>query len=453
MTTDLTGQTLGNYRLDEVIGEGGMATVYKAFQLSLKRWVAVKVLHYQELTSVIRFQREAKAIAALRHRNILNIYEYGGEADGLPYIAMEYIEGGTLEDRLNGQPMDWKRVVELAIPIAKALHYAHQRGIIHRDVKPSNILMPQEDWPVLGDFGLVKYATEDQGLTRSGIFMGTPNYISPEQARGKPTDFKVDMYALGIIMFEMTTGVVPFDHENPNKVLLAHVMDPPPRPRDLNPDCPPALEAVILKALAKVPEDRYANMEELAEALRAVYDAPIPTVAREHLSAPTDHVTPKPASGITSFFKRLFGRKQSGKTDPPTGHTALAHQIEPLTDDDDSTIQLNLGSRASQNKPRLVLLHDDTTIELPNKASLIVGRTHGNSTADIDLEPHNASKLGVSRRHARLFRRGERWLLEDLNSLNGTFVNETEIKNGRPVTLNDGDQIRLSRMKLLFLTS
>ncbi|MCB0164090.1 MAG: serine/threonine protein kinase, partial [Anaerolineae bacterium] len=151
MALDLVGKTLGGYRLDRLIGEGGMASVYKGYQESLKRWVAVKVLYYQEATSLARFQLEAKAIASLRHRNILIIYEYGDE-EGMPYIAMEYIEGGTLEDRLNGMPLGWRQVVNLSIPIAEALHYAHNHKIIHRDVKPSNILMPQDDWPLLADF-------------------------------------------------------------------------------------------------------------------------------------------------------------------------------------------------------------------------------------------------------------------------------------------------------------
>src|SRR5687767_13816902 len=162
MTKNLVGKTLGEYNLESIVGEGGLATVYRAYQISLNRPVAIKVLYHQEGTSLARFQREAKVIAALRHRNILIIYEYG-EQEGLPYIVMEYVEGGTLEDRLKGEPMDWRRVVNLIMPIAEALQYAHRHGIIHRDVKPSNILMQQEDWPVLADFGLVKQSNEQQG--------------------------------------------------------------------------------------------------------------------------------------------------------------------------------------------------------------------------------------------------------------------------------------------------
>ncbi len=155
MSTDLIGQTLGKYKLIEIIGTGGMATVYKAAQTNLERWVALKVLHYQEKVALVRFEREAKAIAMLRHRNILIVYDYGKEND-LPYLVMEYVQGGTLCNQLLGEPMDWFKAVTLILPVAEALNYAHKQGIIHRDVKPSNILMAQEDWPLLADFGLVK---------------------------------------------------------------------------------------------------------------------------------------------------------------------------------------------------------------------------------------------------------------------------------------------------------
>ncbi len=447
---NLAGKTLGEYRLEQLIGEGGMATVYKAFQPSLNRHVAVKVLYYQEDTSRVRFLREAKAIAALRHRNILIIYEYG-EQDNTPFIVMEYVPGGTLEDRLNGKPLDWRRMVELTIPVAEALAYAHSHGIIHRDVKPSNILMPQDDWPVLADFGLVKRSEDEKGLTMSGMFMGTPSYIAPEQARDAGVDFRADMYSLGVIMFEMITGRLPFDYENPNKILLAHVMDPPPHPTDLNPDCPSELEAIILKTLAKKPDDRYADVPALVAALRELLSqrAEIEPVTEPPAAAQPAPKAEAPKSALGRFFSRWFGGK---KEDDPASKTAPQAQlaIDDADDEFDQTIQLKLGD-VDQPTPRLALPGRDTVLQLPAKDFVIVGRTYGSSHADIDLEPYEASKYGVSRQHARLIRNGENWSIDDLNSLNGTFVNDKKLKAGQPVQLKDGDRIRVSQFHLVFL--
>ena len=457
MVSKLVGQTLGDYKLKEVIGEGGMATVFKASQLSLKRTVAVKVLARSEATLIERFRREAKAIAALRHRNILIIYEYGEERE-LPFIAMEYVDGGTLENRLTGRPMDWSRVVTLIIPVCEALHYAHQHGIIHRDVKPSNILMPQEDWPVLADFGLVKRSNEEKGLTLSGTFMGTPSYIAPEQARDLLVDARADMYALGVIMFQMITGKLPFDYETPNRILLAHVMDPPPNPRDLNPACPPELAEIILKTLSKSPDDRYADMQELVVALRTVAatmqpetsaESALPTELTAELAVPTSG-SPEISGGVGGFFKRLFGQQNTEAAQDDGSITKPQEQLaidDGFDDEDDHTVNLDLNEITAS--AQLIVVGKTATIVLPNKPALVLGRTYGKSVADIDLEPYGASKAGVSRHHARLLRQGEDWLIEDLNSLNGTFINDKQIKAGHPEKLRDGDRIRLSHLKLI----
>ncbi|HRV93060.1 MAG TPA: FHA domain-containing serine/threonine-protein kinase [Anaerolineae bacterium] len=444
MALDLVGKTLGGYRLDRLIGEGGMASVYKGYQESLKRWVAVKVLYYQEGTSLARFQLEAKAIASLRHRNILIIYEYG-EEEGLPYIAMEYIEGGTLEERLNGSPLGWRQVVNLSIPIAEALHYAHNHNIIHRDVKPSNILMPQEDWPLLADFGLVKRSDSEQSLTKTGTFLGTPNYIAPEQARDLVLDCRADLYSLGVVMFEMITGRLPFDYEIPNKILLAHVTEMPPSPRDFNPNCPVELEQVILKTLEKDRDDRYPDMQGLIDALEQILANP-PAVADE--PALPDSSQEKSA-GLFGSFKKLFGSKPKRPHEGQGDSTASNPELALAGDENMGTLQLD---RADAARPiaRIVLKDKSATIDLPNKNTLVLGRTHGNTVVDIDLDPYQASKYGVSRRHARLVSRSNRWLLEDLHSLNGTFVNGVEVKHGQPVELNHKDSIRLSHMVFTF---
>jgi serine/threonine protein kinase len=264
----LVNKTLGGYSLVEELGKGGMAVVYKAYQPKLERWVAVKVLNpiytadEDESEILTRFQREARAIAALRHPNILTIHDYG-EEEGLAYIVMEYVEAGTLKDRLTGDPFDWKRAVNLAMGLGRALAYAHDQGIIHRDVKPANVLLPREDWPLLADFGLVKLQQARRALTQPGMTLGTPAYTSPEQAVGEAVDHRADIYALGVVLFEMVTGRLPFESDKPFEVLLMHMNEPPPRPRDLVTDMPEIVEDAILKALAKSPDDRYDQMSEM----------------------------------------------------------------------------------------------------------------------------------------------------------------------------------------------
>jgi serine/threonine protein kinase len=312
---------------------------------------------------------------------------------------------------------------------------------------------------VLADFGLVKRSNEEKGLTLSGTFMGTPSYIAPEQARDLPIDARADLYALGVIMFQMITGKLPFDYETPNRILLAHVMDPPPNPRDLNPACPPELAEIILKTLSKSPDDRYVDMQELVVALRTVAtpvqletfaESASPTELTADLAVPASEV-PEISGGVEGFFKRLFGRENTeaarddGSITRPQEEIAIDN--DGFDDEDDYTVNLDLNEITAS--AQLIIAGKNATIALPNKPALVLGRTYGRSVADIDLEPYGASKSGVSRHHARLLRQGEAWLIEDLNSLNGTFVNDKQIKAGRPVKLRDGDRIRLSHLKLV----
>jgi serine/threonine protein kinase/tetratricopeptide (TPR) repeat protein len=285
--TTLIGQEVGGYRIISQVGKGGMATVYKAFQASLDRYVALKVMPpfyaQEDETFLKRFKREAQAVAKLRHPNILIVLDFG-EYEGLTYIVMEYVDAGTLTDRL-GVPMPLDETASIVDQVASALDYAHGMGVVHRDVKPSNILLPKPDWPLLTDFGLAKIVGGSR-LTLTGSIAGTPAYMSPEQGQGEDVDARSDIYSLGIVLYEMTTGFVPFYAETPMAIVVKHIIEPLPLPSSKNPALPEAVERVILKALAKNPEDRYPRVIDLAHALNEAVKG-TPTMKRRVPTEPT----------------------------------------------------------------------------------------------------------------------------------------------------------------------
>jgi formylglycine-generating enzyme required for sulfatase activity/tRNA A-37 threonylcarbamoyl transferase component Bud32 len=274
---DLTKTTIGQYELIDQIGQGGMATVYKAHQSSLDRYVAIKVLKSDLAKTkgfAARFEREARTIARLRHRNILTIFDYGHE-ENLLYLVMEYVGGGTLKERL-GWPQDMNYAVNIVSQVGNALSHAHKLGMIHRDVKPANILLAEEDWPLLSDFGLAKMVQDSLQLTLSGASVGTPQYMSPEQAQSFPVDQRSDVYSLGVVLYEAVTGQPPFGLDSPMAVILRHISDPVPPPHNFRSDLPKEIERVILKALAKDPGHRYQRMEDFVTDLHEAADLNIP---------------------------------------------------------------------------------------------------------------------------------------------------------------------------------
>jgi serine/threonine protein kinase len=265
---DLSGKTFGQYQLVEPIGSGGMATVYKAYQPGLDRIVAIKILPEFLLNQsgfLERFKIEAQAIAKLDHPHILPVYDYG-EAKRTPYLVMKYVPGGTLKDLITDGPIDPRQAAPLLRQMAEALQHAHQQGVVHRDVKPSNVLLQDGHWALLMDFGLAKMMTGTSNITASGTGVGTPDYMSPEQAQGMPVDQRSDIYSLGIVLYQMLTGDVPFHAETPMAVMLKQIVEAPPPLRTKNHNISPEVERVVLQALAKSREARYAHAVEFAEA-------------------------------------------------------------------------------------------------------------------------------------------------------------------------------------------
>ena len=269
------GQTVGRYRIIEPLGVGGMATVYKAFQPSLEREVALKVLRpgfAEDPEFFQRFQLEARSIARVRHAHIVQVFDFE-QLDGRYVLAMEFLEGGTLKDRMSVLAAEGKRVprneiARIVSEVAAALSYAHELGIVHRDIKPSNVMLAGRDRAVVTDFGVAKIVG-GAGHTQTGVGIGTPEYMAPEQGTGASVDHRADIYSLGVMAYELLTGGVPFVADTPIAVVLAHMRDPLPLPSSVDPSVDAQTERILLKALAKDPGDRYASAIEFADALHA----------------------------------------------------------------------------------------------------------------------------------------------------------------------------------------
>jgi len=288
---DLTDKTLGQYQITGALGEGGMAAVYKAFQPGIDRYVALKILpryFASDPQFVRRFAQEAKIIARLQHPHILPVHDYG-EQDGYTYIVMPYVQTGTLADLLRGEPLPLEQIKVIMTQVGDALDYAHAHGVVHRDVKPSNVLVDERGNCLLTDFGIGKILTGTTQLTRTGDVIGTPAYMSPEQGLGKELDSRSDIYSLGVVLYEMVTGRQPYKAETPMAVIIKHINDPLPPPRTVNPAVPEPVERVVLKALAKDRDHRFKTAGEMVMALNAAI-----TFKGSQKAIPTLRATPGP---------------------------------------------------------------------------------------------------------------------------------------------------------------
>jgi serine/threonine protein kinase len=286
--TFITGEQVGPYKIIEQLGSGGMATVFKAYHASLDRYVAIKVLHpafKQDPNFLSRFQREARIVAKLEHPHIVPVYDFS-EAGGQPYLVMRFIEGETLKARLANDELSLDEVARIMKPVGEALSYAHGQGVLHRDVKPSNVLLTPDGGVWLADFGLARIAQAGESTLSQDSLLGTPQYISPEQAQGlSDLDARTDIYSLAVVMYELLVGRVPYQADTPYAVIHDHIYAPLPLPHSIKPDFPEPLERVLLKALSKERDDRYATVADL---MRAFDQA----VQQVKASAPTQIAAP-----------------------------------------------------------------------------------------------------------------------------------------------------------------
>ncbi len=345
---DLIGQTLGNYRIESLLGAGGMGEVYRAVHVRLDRAVAIKVLHANQAadpTFQARFLREARAAAALSHPNIVEVFDFG-EQDGASYLVMELIPDGSLRtllrQRSTGQGWSLGLGVDLVRQAAEGLAYAHAHGMIHRDIKPDNLLLhrldsldPAERGSAaeryelkISDFGLARLLDDGGELTVTGMVMGTPTYMSPEQCQGGELDGRSDLYSLGVVLYEVATGAPPFRVKTLSEAVFKHISAPPIPPREIHPELPAALEDVILRCLEKRPEDRFATGTELAEALDgALGDTELRTIITTRDAAAS--ATPTPAALADSTAPTIAESTPGRRTPSPRQSTIASSPRKP----------------------------------------------------------------------------------------------------------------------------
>jgi serine/threonine protein kinase len=324
------GEQVGPYQIQTLVGQGGMATVYKAYHAQLDRTVAIKVMHQMlldEETFVARFKREAMIVARLDHPYIIPVYDYN-EHEGQPYLVMKYVPGITLKQRLMKKgPLPLNDILSIMNSVGSALSYAHTKGVLHRDVKPSNIVL-DGDVPYLTDFGLARIAEAGESTMSSDMVLGTPHYISPEQASGrKDIDGRADIYSLGVVLYELLVGRVPFTADTAYAIIHDQIYTPIPRPSLINPEIPQAVEDVLIRAAEKKPEDRYATVDDMMRDLKTAIDAS----NLKELSADRASAASESLAKYRSEFGGGFGMPSTTVGQPlPTGayRTATVYQTK-----------------------------------------------------------------------------------------------------------------------------
>lgn len=325
-SSSLIGRKLGKYLIVEMVGKGGMATVYKGLQAEVDRFVAIKVLPPhpgQDSSFVERFRQEARTIARLQHPHIVPLYDYGSD-DDVMYLITPFIDGGSLNERIRRSPMPPSEAEQLIAQIAEALDYAHRQGVVHRDIKPDNILIDREGHALLSDFGIAKMIENTTpGITGTGGLIGTPAYMSPEQAQGLPVDGRSDIYSLGIVVFEMLTGRQPYRDETAMQVVMKHINAAPPSLQEAAENASQEMDDVLRKALAKNPDDRFETTADFVAAFRAA--------AQGHEPLKTVALSPEQAAAVfasksTPSPKPTAAMAGAGDSNPSLGATATPSQ-------------------------------------------------------------------------------------------------------------------------------
>jgi len=369
------GSELGNYQIVEKIGAGGMGSVYKAYQPALGRYVAIKVLPPQtagDPSFAARFALEARAIGKLRHPNIVTAYDFSQQGD-LAFLVSDFIDGGTLADQL-GAPLPLDYALTILTPIAAALDYAHARGVVHRDIKPQNILLSHDGTPVLTDFGLAKIVGPGSGVTQAGALMGTAEYIAPECASGaEVAGPAADQYAVAIVAYQMLVGRHPFPSDNPISALMAHVHKPVPLPSSIGVTLPPHVERALLRGLAKKPEERFARISDFVRALASPgpTTSVAPTVAASAPVIAPAPETPKPSASQPPSLVHV------PRTLPPAEPTLSVSTDVPIADEPPT-------KSSPWWRSRKILLVPALVVVLLVVLAVLGGRERGGGTVNDD---------------------------------------------------------------------
>lgn len=464
------GERIGRYQLIEQIGQGGITAVYLATDTALQRQVAIKVLHAhlaREVEFRQRFRREVDALARLAHPNIVQIYSFD-QADELIYLVQEFMDGGTLADAIRradaqGNVIDFNYGLQIILQVASGLSYAHKQDVIHRDIKPNNILLSSSGRAAISDFGIALFLGQSS-LTGIGTILGTPLYMAPEQVRAETVDARTDIYQLGAVLFEVLTGKRPFPGGSTPVLMMNIIQEPPPLPTQLNPEITPALQAVVLKALAKKPDERFQTMTEFHAALDAASrNLPLPFLPDKGTDDEEEErgVITKIKKGASALIDR-FSKRETPPVRPPVDKTEVfqtpagpgklaPHEMDASIDFATTEILPHDVGSFPLTSPLaeeagiawlLALSGPYRGRQYQIKEAVTIGRSSFELTEDDRL---------VSRNHAQIKLENGHFYIEDLNSSNGTFVNSVQLSPRIPQQLQDRDEIRIGRTVMIFI--
>ncbi len=440
-------KTIGRYEIVREIGRGAMGVVYEGRDLSLMRPVALKTLLLEPLAEELRepfekrFYQEARAAAGLQHPCIVVVYEIGidAAADAF-FISLEFLRGRTLEDVIAEGPMPWRDALHIAGRLADALSHAHENGIVHRDIKPGNVMILKKGEPKIMDFGVAKL--DSSKLTSQGDVLGSPGYMAPEQALEARVDPRSDIFSLGTVLYEALTGKRAFGKGTFSEILMRLAYEQPAAPSRVNGDIPPSVDDIVAHAMAKNPDQRYGNADQLVEDIEdALAERPL-----RHTARGAERASPGPASVPAPAMAPL----RTPTASVPAVRVASAATPAATTSEPESRpaslprgpLTLPEGKRVSL---RLLSGPKEGTEHILRHASLLIGREGGNSGAGIEL-----GETQISRMHAMVEARGSRFVLRDLDSKNGTFIGTERVKE---VEIEQGSEFQIGSTRFTLVVA